>query len=73
MAEDNIVVFRFISDRGGINTISYVVKRKPASAATQDYNTKVDWKTNSEHGLASPVPAAEEKWLKPNPSFRLID
>ncbi|MBS1645393.1 MAG: hypothetical protein JST36_10180 [Bacteroidetes bacterium] len=61
MAEDNIVIFRFISDRGGVNTISYVVKRKPASPATQDYNTKVDWKTNSEHGLASPVPAAEGK------------
>lgn len=57
MTENNIVVFRFISDRGGVNTITYVVKRKPASAATQDYNTKTDWKTTSEHGLAVPIPA----------------
>ncbi|MEO6831833.1 MAG: hypothetical protein ABI378_05815 [Chitinophagaceae bacterium] len=57
MTENNIVVFRFISDRGGVNTISYIVKRKPASHSTQNYNTKVDWKVNSEHGLAVPIPA----------------
>jgi hypothetical protein len=57
MTENNIVVFRFISDRGGVNTISYIVKRKPATEATQDYNTKADWKSTTEHGLAVPIPA----------------
>lgn len=57
MKDSNIVVFRFVSDRGGINNITYLIKRTPATAATQEYNTKVDWKIKTEHGLAIPVPA----------------
>lgn len=43
MPQDGIAVFRFISDRGHTNKISYTITRMPASAAVQGYNTKVVW------------------------------
>lgn len=43
MPEDGIVIFRFISDRAGTNTIQYTVTRMPGSDATQNYSTKVEW------------------------------
>jgi hypothetical protein len=55
MPADGIVIFRFISDRSGINTIKYTVTRTPASEDVQDYNTKVDWKTPDDH-VGNPIP-----------------
>jgi hypothetical protein len=49
MEQDGIVVCRFISDRDGSNNISYVVTRMPATAALQNYNTKVTWQPPSDH------------------------
>lgn len=43
MAEDGIVIFRFVSDRDGTNKIAYKVTRTPASAALQNYQTKITW------------------------------
>jgi hypothetical protein len=43
MPEDGVVVFRFISDRAGVNTIQYTVTRMPSSDETQNYSTKVEW------------------------------
>jgi hypothetical protein len=48
MTEDAIVVFRFVSDRNGHNSVSYKITRIPASAATQTYNTKVRWEPPTE-------------------------
>ncbi len=49
MPEEGIAVFRFISDRDGTNKITYMVTRVPASAAVQEYDTKVDWKMPVDH------------------------
>jgi hypothetical protein len=43
MPRSGIVIFRFISDRGGTNDIRYTVRRMPGSNATQRYNTRVVW------------------------------
>jgi hypothetical protein len=43
MPEEGVIICRFISDRDGTNNIAYTVTRIPASAAVQDYDTKVDW------------------------------
>jgi hypothetical protein len=43
MAEDGIVVCRFISDRDGTNNIRYKVTRTPATVAMQNYQTKITW------------------------------
>jgi hypothetical protein len=43
MKEDAIVIFRFVSDRNGHNSVSYKITRVPASAALQQYNTKIIW------------------------------
>ena len=60
MPDDGIVVFRFISDRDGTNTISYTVTRMPASDAVQDYNTKVNWQNPNDHASTqTPVRAGE--------------
>ena len=55
MPKDGIAVFRFISDRGGTNTITYTVTRKPASDEVQDYNTKVEWQLPIDH-ISTTVP-----------------
>jgi len=55
MPEDGVVVFRFISDRAGVNTIQYTVTRMPASNETQEYSTKVEWqKPNDRTGTLVP-------------------
>ncbi len=55
MPEDGVVVFRFISDRSGTNTIRYTVSRMPANDATQNYSTKVEWqKPNDFSGTLIP-------------------
>ncbi len=41
--DNGIVVFRFISDRAGTNTIHYSVSRMPASDDVQNYDTRVVW------------------------------
>lgn len=43
MPEEGIILFRFVSDRAGTNTIRYTVSRMPASDAVQNYNTKIEW------------------------------
>lgn len=43
MPYEGIVIFRFISDRGGTNRVDYTVTRMPASDVLQHYNTKVVW------------------------------
>ena len=55
MPDDGIVVFRFISDRAGTNTIQYSVTRMPGSDETQHYSTKVEWqKPNDFSGTLIP-------------------
>jgi hypothetical protein len=56
MPKNGIVIFRFISDRGGTNDIRYNVHRMPASDAVQRYNTRVVWDkpTNGRHGELIP-------------------
>ena len=49
MPEDGIAIFRFISDRDGVNTIKYTITRLPASNAVQDYNTKIEWQMPPDH------------------------
>lgn len=41
--EESIVIFRFVSDRGGTNSVAYVITREPAPDGPQEYNTKVIW------------------------------
>ncbi len=61
MPEDGIAVFRFISDRDGTNTVNYTVTRVPASAAVQNYNTKVEWQMPVDHaGTLIPKRASED-------------
>jgi hypothetical protein len=55
MPDDGIVIFRFISDRDGTNTINYTVTRMPASDTVQNYNTKVEWQKPADHAGA-PIP-----------------
>jgi hypothetical protein len=58
MPKSGIVVIRFISDRGGTNTIHYTVTRMPGSDRLQHYNTKVIWrKPPTLHGDLIPVRA----------------
>lgn len=58
MPRSGIAVIRFISDRGGTNTINYTVTRMPASNAVQRYNTRVIWKKpGTLHGDLIPVRA----------------
>jgi hypothetical protein len=58
MPRAGIVVIRFISDRGGTNTVHYTVTRMPASDRVQRYNTKVIWKKPPTlHGDLIPVRA----------------
>ena len=60
MSEAGICVFTFISDRGGKNAISYNVTRTPASAATEDYVTKVVWdKPTDKAGVSTPHQAGK--------------
>ena len=58
MPEEGIVIFRFISDRGGTNDINYVVKRQPASNAVQNYNTRIKWLAPKDR-LGEPMPVRE--------------
>jgi hypothetical protein len=55
MPEDGIVIFRFISDRGGTNAVTYTVTRLPASDAVQNYNTAIEW-VNPTDRIGTPVP-----------------
>jgi hypothetical protein len=48
MQEDAIVIFRFISDRAGHNSVSYKITRVPASEATQHYDTRIKWEPPTE-------------------------
>jgi hypothetical protein len=59
MPEDGIVIFRFISDRAGTNTVRYTVTRMPASDAVQDYNTRIEW-VNPTDRIGTPVPKRVE-------------
>lgn len=43
MPEEGFVTFRFVSDRGGVNTVDYTVTRTPAPDGPAQYNTKVNW------------------------------
>lgn len=43
MPEEGVVIIRFISDRSGSNDINYTVTRTPATAAVENYNTRVVW------------------------------
>lgn len=54
MPEDGVVIFEFISDRGGTNKIDYTITREPATAATANYTTKVTWK-RMDNGVSRPV------------------
>ena len=56
MPENGIVIFHFVSDRGGSNKVDYSIQREPASEATQQYNTKVEWQKPADlHGQQIPV------------------
>lgn len=59
MAEDAIVIFQFVSDRGGHNDIHYQISRKPASAATQDYGTRIIWEPPTDRP-GKPIPKRVE-------------
>ncbi len=57
MKREGIVIFRFISDRGGTNEISYSVSRMPASDRVQRYNTRIIWEkppVGARHGSLIP-------------------
>lgn len=55
MAEDGIVLFQFVSDRAGHNKIHYRIMRTPASAATQDYSTRIIWEPPTDRP-GKPIP-----------------
>lgn len=55
MKQDGFVTFKFISDRGGTNSIDYTITRKPGSSATRDYVTKVEWVKPTDH-IGAPTP-----------------
>jgi len=60
MPEDGIVIFRFISDQGGTNTIKYDITRTPATDATRNYDTHIQWKSPADHvGNAVPYRVAK--------------
>jgi hypothetical protein len=59
MPQDGIAIFRFISDRGHTNKITYTVTRMPASAAVQNYNTKVIWEKPSDGRPGNLIPRRE--------------
>ncbi len=60
MPEDGIVIYRFISDRAGTNTINYTVTRMPGSDETQNYATKVEWQKPTDFsGTLIPKRASE--------------
>ncbi len=40
MPADGTVVFRFVSDRGGINNVRYSIIRLPATEETQNFDTQ---------------------------------
>ncbi len=47
MPETGVVYLRFISDRGGVNSIHYSVVRLPASNAVQVFDTKAEIKVTA--------------------------
>lgn len=55
MKDNGFVTFKFISDRGGTNSIQYSITRTPASSATRNYVTKVEWVKATDH-VAPPTP-----------------
>ena len=59
--ENGIVIFRFISDRDGTNSIRYSVTRIPASDDVQNYDTRVVWlkPPAGGHGELTPMRAGE--------------
>lgn len=59
MPQDGIAIIRFISDRGHTNKVTYTVTRMPASAAVQNYNTKVVWEKPSDGRPGNLIPRRE--------------
>ncbi len=59
MAEAGIVIFQFVSDRGGHNKIHYRITRTPASAETQHYSTRIVWEPPTDRP-GKPIPKRVE-------------
>ncbi|XZF13358.1 hypothetical protein ACTHGU_16345 [Chitinophagaceae bacterium MMS25-I14] len=60
MPEEGVVLVRFVSDRGGKNSVDYTVTRIPGSDDVKDYDTTVKWeKPSSGPGTLVPVRAVK--------------